>query len=95
MIKHKGQKEGRAERALEFENFFGVRAVDPQLASQISAIQPTLAQMIQKHVEQLRGSLLFGANSVISAITDRDLYEGVKAQLTDEELSKIRFVNFG
>lgn len=93
-IKPRGQKEGRVERAQKFSDFYGVTPVDPLLSSQIAAARPSVKQAVMRHVEQLKGSLLFGASTVISAISDKDLYEGVKKKLTEDEISKIRFINF-
>jgi hypothetical protein len=93
-IKHRGAKDKRVENARKFQDFYGATPVDPLLASQISSSRPTLTQSVLRHVEQLKHALVLGASTTVSAISDRDLYEGVKAKLTKEELSKIRFVNF-
>lgn len=93
-IKHRGQKDVTVENARKFQEFYGAKPVDPLLASQIAAAQPTLAQSIARHVDQLRAALALGAASTVSSIKDRELHRGVTAKLTKEELSKIRFINF-
>ena len=93
-IKHRGAKDSRVERARKFQDYTGARVVDPLLASQIASTQPSLAQAVKRHVDQLKHALELGAATTVSAIADRELFLGVKAKLTKKELAKIRFVNF-